>query len=280
MKTVFDEELEFITPAFLAGANQNVPEVRVPSIRGELRWWFRVLGGTRDEENVLFGAVHGSVLASAVVLRVNNVVPVFGPEITFSPMSDKGYLYYFAKVSGNKDGVHRTQASHYFAPGTKFRLEVYLRRVIDKDALDRLQSALLAFTTFGSLGLRATRGCGALSRKRGISLDDLKRLVEDCGAQRVYVRKIDNETYDNTTGEKCQTALGGFLRALRKNNHISGKCRSALGFSEGSIARAASALRLRPVMVDGKFLPIVIYTDAACLQGSIEDLIMRETKSI
>ena len=280
MKTVFDEELEFITPAFLSGANQDVPEVRVPSIRGELRWWFRVLGGTSDVEKELFGAVHGGALASVVVLRVSNVTPKYGPEISFTPMSDKGYLYYFAKVSGNKTGVHRTHSSHYFAPGTRFRLRVYLRHTIDKDSFDRLQAVLQVFTTFGSLGLRATRGCGALSMGHGVTFDDLKRFAAICEVQNVYVRKIGNEIYDNSTGEKCQIALGGFLRELRKGNNISGNKHSALGFSDRNNARASSALRLRPVIVDGKFWPIVIYTDAACSQPSLLDMVMCETQPL
>ena len=119
MKTVFSAEIEFITPAFLAGADQNVPEIRVPSIRGELRWWFRALGGTQSEEAELFGSVHMNVSASAVVLRVSDVAPKFGPDISAPQESDKGYLYYFAKVSGNKVGVHRTCVYLQGAQGTR-----------------------------------------------------------------------------------------------------------------------------------------------------------------
>ncbi|MCL2104631.1 MAG: type III-B CRISPR module RAMP protein Cmr1 [Kiritimatiellaeota bacterium] len=43
---LYTNRLSFITPTFLAGANQNTPEIRASSIRGQLRWWFRVLGGT------------------------------------------------------------------------------------------------------------------------------------------------------------------------------------------------------------------------------------------
>lgn len=39
-------ECEVITPMFLAGANQNKPELRVASLRGELRWWLRALLGS------------------------------------------------------------------------------------------------------------------------------------------------------------------------------------------------------------------------------------------
>ena len=58
--------LEFVTPCFLAGANQQAaPEWRAASIRGQLRWWFRavaggVLGGdlkrTKAAEAEVFGS--------------------------------------------------------------------------------------------------------------------------------------------------------------------------------------------------------------------------------
>src|SRR5215470_1516467 len=38
--------LTFITPCFFAGANQAVAELRPSAIRGQLRWWFRALGGS------------------------------------------------------------------------------------------------------------------------------------------------------------------------------------------------------------------------------------------
>ncbi|TAE90912.1 MAG: type III-B CRISPR module RAMP protein Cmr1 [Verrucomicrobia bacterium] len=38
-------QLEIITPCFCAGADQGIAEIRAASIRGQLRWWFRVLGG-------------------------------------------------------------------------------------------------------------------------------------------------------------------------------------------------------------------------------------------
>ncbi len=276
MKVLFKERLEFITPAFLAGAEQNLPEIRVPSIRGELRWWFRILGGAPENEAAVFGSVHGTVKASAVVLRTSgaNIKP--GPELTFSPMSDKGYIYYFARASGNNDGVHRTMAQHYFAPGTSFNLEVLSRTPLTAETEAKLQVALRAFSMFGALGLRATRGCGALASQHGATLEQLKSLCDDCGDS-ILVRKISDEVFQS--GEKCQEALGGFLRDLRRSSGFSGKEKSALGFSNGRV-RASSALRLRPLKIDGVHLPVVVYSDAACSQPSLRDLIEAQTAEI
>ncbi|WP_124398070.1 type III-B CRISPR module RAMP protein Cmr1 [Thermaurantimonas aggregans] len=36
---------ETITPMFLSGADQRVPELRPPSIKGALRFWWRAMNG-------------------------------------------------------------------------------------------------------------------------------------------------------------------------------------------------------------------------------------------
>jgi CRISPR/Cas system CMR-associated protein Cmr1 (group 7 of RAMP superfamily) len=62
--------LEFITPCFCAGAEQTVAELRASAVRGELRWWFRVLGGSGREEDEVFGGVRGnSPTASSLWVR-------------------------------------------------------------------------------------------------------------------------------------------------------------------------------------------------------------------
>ncbi len=62
-----------LTPCFCAGADQTKAEIRAASIRGELRWWYRALGGTADCETKLFGNVAGKARASAVAIRVSTV---------------------------------------------------------------------------------------------------------------------------------------------------------------------------------------------------------------
>ena len=44
-----------VPPLLLAGADQKKAEMRVPSIRGQLRWWFRALGF--GDEELVFGGV-------------------------------------------------------------------------------------------------------------------------------------------------------------------------------------------------------------------------------
>lgn len=81
----FSRELELITPCFLGGAEPNArAEVRPASIRGQLRWWFRVLGGfkslsgrghnLRQQEDLIFGgAADADSHAGLITIRTSGL---------------------------------------------------------------------------------------------------------------------------------------------------------------------------------------------------------------
>jgi len=137
--------LTFITPLFSKGSYNNIPEIRASSIRGQLHWWFRALGGVAADENSIFGAVHSKPpLASKIVVRTANIQGSIGEEDTLPHK-------------------HGGQASPKWAylPGTS--CEVHLLERLGgligshREALDR---AMKAWLLLGSLGLRSTRGGG------------------------------------------------------------------------------------------------------------------------
>lgn len=55
------QTFELLTPCFCAGFSKSQPELRVPSIRGQLRWWMRALQGERSEY-AHFGGIKGKAL--------------------------------------------------------------------------------------------------------------------------------------------------------------------------------------------------------------------------
>ena len=266
-----EKSLTFITPAFLAGANQNSPEVRAPSIRGALRWWFRVLGGTIEEEKALFGGVHNGTVASAVRVRVVTGESGKNKEnVCYAPTSSYGYLIYFAEVSGNKtkgsgdkEEIHRTQGHHYLGEGATFTL--LIDEVRPAGALwEKLTHAIEAFCTFGALGLRATRGFGALAETPLPTLARVRALAKALKSQKVYVFEAP-ETF--ASAFKAHEHLGATLKDLRKseNLHPTNPAAAALGSSS---PRQASALHLRPLQSTDGFHAFCLYTDNACGQGS------------
>lgn len=137
--------LEFITPLFSRGSYEDRPEVRPPSIRGQLHWWFRALGGNATDEKAIFGGVHGGATASKVVVRVSSLVGTTGRVNTLP----------------HKNGDQASPKAAYQI-GTKFDLHI-LSRLGGLDS--RLQSALdrtlETWLLLGTLGLRSTRAAGS-----------------------------------------------------------------------------------------------------------------------
>jgi CRISPR/Cas system CMR-associated protein Cmr1 (group 7 of RAMP superfamily) len=144
----WQRDLELLTPCFCRGAYRDQPEIRVPSIRGMVRWWFRALGGTPQEEKALFGGVHGGAAASRLVFRVSQIVArKANPDPPTLPH----------KAGGQAS----PQAA--FAPDGSFRLTVTSRlNQIPQDLAHRVEAALEVWTLLGALGLRANRGGGCL----------------------------------------------------------------------------------------------------------------------
>lgn len=148
----WQRDIELLTPLFNRGAYQDTPELRVPSIRGMVRWWFRALGGTADEEKEAFGGMKrfgkhlaNDVMASRLVFRVSQVRATrANPNPATLPHDPR-------KLS--------PQAA--FAPGATFRLEVFTRFGDLSPELERkVQNALEVWLLLGALGLRANRSGG------------------------------------------------------------------------------------------------------------------------
>ncbi len=145
-------DIEVLTPLFNRGAYQDTPELRVPSIRGMVRWWFRALGGTADEEKEVFGGMKkfgrrlaNEVMASQLVFRVNAARLVRANPNPPTLMHDP----------------RKPSPQAAFAPGAAFTLEVFTRFGDLSPELERkVANALEVWLLLGALGLRANRTGG------------------------------------------------------------------------------------------------------------------------
>jgi CRISPR/Cas system CMR-associated protein Cmr1 (group 7 of RAMP superfamily) len=151
----WQRDIELLTSTFNRGAYQDTPEIRVPSIRGMVRWWFRALGGSPDEEKEVFGGMkhfgqklRDDVTASRLVFRVTQA-----NVRRASP--DPGALPH--KTGGQSN----PQAA--FAPGGGFQLQVLSRLgPLPAALMDKASRALEVWLLLGSLGLRANRAGGSI----------------------------------------------------------------------------------------------------------------------
>lgn len=168
--------VQFITDALLGGATpHDAAEVRVPSIRGQLRWWARALGMGRPFEDSFFGSTAGEAgRASSVTLRVSrlrvppanqDVAPLHQfPTVEASTIgvqdinSGAGYLTFPLRPQRNGQPHRRGR----IPPKTTFNLEAVAPRLQTSD-FARFCVLVRTFVTFGSLGNRSRRAFGAMS---------------------------------------------------------------------------------------------------------------------
>lgn len=187
-------KLEFITPLFSHGAT-DVAEIRPPSIRGQLHWWFRLLGGNVEQERSVFGGIKQSkgvfdgkdkTLASKLVVRVSNVQGTQGDVPTLP------------HKHGGMSAPRRA-----FLPGATCDLTLMDRLGGLGENEYLLQNSVNAWLLMGSLGFRAARGGGNFVWSDGdfpqpdnpLAYQDACRdLLDECGAKaRVAVLDKDYE---------------------------------------------------------------------------------------
>jgi CRISPR-associated protein Cmr1 len=167
-------DLEFITPAFIGGANQQA-ELRPASFVGLLRWWWRALKGEcnienlRAEEVKIFGGIAKNLrkeeikMASPVYLRVEGNIRK-GRDLTNECRLNAGlgYLYHFVTVRGKRE---------FIEPGSRLKLTL----IGKGEVLNHYIASLWALVFLGGVGARSRRGGGNL---RVVSYEP-KDLVED-----------------------------------------------------------------------------------------------------
>lgn len=246
--------LEFITPCFCAGADPAQAEIRAPSIRGQLRWWFRALGGSAAEEAVVFGSTAGDKICSSS-LRIAIADFKKGPSWT-PPTIDQNnasnYTWHFASVSGKPANAGRSalgprwQQNGALPPKSSFKLIITQIRPLQPQLLQKFNLGLDSFLAFGTLGLRSTRGLGAFNCTPSRPWKELLEPLEQAGF--TIALRQQSETFPNY--ESALRDWSSWLRYKFRKEHKAERY-SALG---GIAPRQASAVRFRPLSLpSGQF---------------------------
>ena len=177
-------DLEFITPAFIGGANHQA-ELRPASFVGLLRWWWRALKGEcnieklREEEVKIFGGIAKNQrkeeikMASPVYLRVEGDVSKGEDLINeyrlswnfdknrralIGPHAGVRYLYYSMLPKKKRNGQEE-KGREFIEPGSRIKLTL-----IGKDEfLKHYIASLWALVFLGGVGARSRRGGGNLT---------------------------------------------------------------------------------------------------------------------
>lgn len=182
---VLDLTYEILTPLFLSGVNQEVPELRVPSIRGAVRAWYRAIDPHfRSNEVHWFGAAdqpdasgQKETRQSPWWLRVRSVEARADFELDRDayrkfdhgrpPDKTNGVLYTGFSLL---DRFNRRRAFHAAEPGRPARFTLRLTIPRPGDGLHRMSTSAItavlgafwALGHLGGLGSRGRRGWGSV----------------------------------------------------------------------------------------------------------------------
>jgi CRISPR-associated protein Cmr1 len=159
--------LETVTPMFLGGADpRGMPELRAPSFRGVMRYWWRALAGAyldnnfevlKQTETEIFGSTNK---ASPVIVQVKGKPRYFDLEQRADRTSGYNYLYWSLFLQ------HKGKKPSGIAPGSTFEVSLGLRPGLQDQALWQAGAALWLTVRLGGLGSRSRRTLGSLTARK------------------------------------------------------------------------------------------------------------------
>lgn len=207
-------ECEVVTPVFLSGANTHAAELRGPSFKGLIRYWWRATNANldvntlRDREQKIFGGTgsnenESTSNRSKVVLHIinssksNNTNTRLKDEIVdLDPNSEKhqGISYLLYSVASGMN------SRPYIKPETKFLIKIYA----PDDVMDELMKALAAFNCFGNIGSRSRRGAGSINIK----------IKDDCSNEALIPYKNFFDLSDVTNREELKNRFEQYGKML------------------------------------------------------------------
>lgn len=295
----FKVDLEVITPMFLHGADGIKAEIRAPSIKGMMRYWWRA---AKAEDNIqklkkcednIFGSTEGK---AKVYIKLLLKKSIKRNDLSFN-QNQIGLNYLFPPIFIGK--VKGGIPKEYFDVGTKFSI-ILSAYDHDEEQLIQAIASLWLMIYLGGLGSRSRRGGGNLAVEntegKGIpdinfkinSAENLKNWLEKNYSK---VRKIINpsgvtQKYSNLHGAKLKIVddeknswqdalekLGEIYKEHRREYDLIDRAAMGLpiknldiylGKEKQSEIRSGSRLILKVLKVNNIYYPLVIR-----LQGPI-----------
>ncbi|MGH7390111.1 MAG: type III-B CRISPR module RAMP protein Cmr1, partial [Candidatus Rokuibacteriota bacterium] len=160
-------EIWLVTPAFVAGADQQVPELRAPSIRGCLRWWFRLARKgagvspqqVADAEAEMFGSTD---TGQRLILRTRELAEGRKEPLDYRALGfDHQYLWFPLRPA---KGADRPIARPEVPAGTVIKVDTILPPAVGntEEVFRRLDEVVCHWVLFGGIGMRSRRCAGSL----------------------------------------------------------------------------------------------------------------------
>lgn len=155
------QTFELLTPCFCAGAYRDKPEMRMPSIRGQLRFWARLLFHdanreiTRRAEIALFGGIKASSLPTGLRFSQDAVASRFVLNVALRRAAE-------ARPFCMCPHDVRKGSRNALPPGNLYDLDWSQRASEGSGSEDDLQKVLQCWLLLGGLGGRCNRAAGSI----------------------------------------------------------------------------------------------------------------------
>ncbi|WP_124728254.1 type III-B CRISPR module RAMP protein Cmr1 [Staphylospora marina] len=148
-----------VTPMFLAGADQEDPEIRLPSVKGALRFWYRAIDPEfRKREEALFGGTGAGAGQARFLMHLTGDVPArHAPSAEWK----RSLRYVLALVKDTRNAL---------LPGQTFTVRFVMKpNGFDRDVRRGWQCLLASVWLLGhlgGLGFRNRRGFGSVALEK------------------------------------------------------------------------------------------------------------------
>ncbi len=170
-----------ITPLFMGGADQQA-ELRTQSFKGLIRFWWRALGGSREDERKIFGwggdDGNRSLLKIQIKEDFNYNIGKFNKNFSSDGRIIQCGLNYisFSLDQRFKKNDHKIQREN-IKNDTKFTLKITFSPLITDEEIKKVLATLWAVFYLGNFGSRSRRGFGSIMLEKaemnGINNNDL-----------------------------------------------------------------------------------------------------------
>ena len=229
-------KFDLLTRLFSAGAEpQDKAEIRAPEIRAQLRWWFRALGGFKndnrpcvEQETYYFGGVDKPPVRSRIAVRVRPAAMLKqevkdADELDAGLNTPLGYLL-FPLRSNEKKGIYAGRA--HFLPNESgtYAFEVTISLNGPDYEWENVLALVSVFGNLGSLGFRARRCMGAIAFHGNVPMSLRQALACFRSPEQIIIKEL---LHGNGTADGCVSALANWLKGWRSYGS------SRFGLNEG-----------------------------------------------
>jgi len=201
---------EIVTPLLMHGVNKNIAELRPPSIKGVMRFWWRAIHGNlsldelKEKESKIFGgAGDGNAVQSSFKIKLNSYhlkTKQFDP-VPHKPKRKDGSPYFTIIGFEDNQSFEIEFITHYKEIITKiFKLS----------------------TVLGGFGQRSRRGFGSIQiddNNNHITENSIKQLIKDINEGFNYSSKINYPYIKNIEIGKKYNDINILIRTISSATH-------------------------------------------------------------